>query len=154
MMMALGFFVFMLKTIPFQQLDENRKWRFASNNRMGKRPSLQFLGPDSDTIVLTGVLMPSVTGGRLSLVALELMANSGKGWPLIRGDGTIYGMFVISEITKKETSLHTNGAPRKIDFTITLTRMDESLWQMAGDLYDGLSELKDSAVKAADGLFK
>lgn len=149
MMMVLGFFVFMLKTIPFQQLQQQQQWRHASNNRVGKRPTMQFLGPDSDSITLSGVLMPSVTGGKLSLLVLEQMAETGRGWPLIRGDGTIYGMFVISEIGKTETDQVSSGAPRKIDFTIKLTRMDESLTQMLGDLSGQLSELKDNAISAA-----
>ncbi len=33
------------------------------------------LGPDNDQLTLSGVLMPEVTGSRLSLLALELMAE-------------------------------------------------------------------------------
>lgn len=149
MMMVLGFFVFTLKTIPFQQLQQQRQWRHGSNNRIGKRPTMQFLGPDSDSITLSGMLMPSVTGGKLSLYVLEQMAETGRGWPLIRGDGTIYGMYIISEIGKTESDQVSNGAPRKIDFTIKLTRMDESLRQMLGDMSGQLSQLKDEAVNAA-----
>ncbi len=34
-------------------------------------------------LTLSGVLMPEITGGRLSLLALEQMAEQGKAWPLI-----------------------------------------------------------------------
>jgi phage protein U len=78
MMMTLGLFVFMLKTVPFQQLQLQRQWRHASNNRMGLRPSLQFLGPDSDVITSSGVLMPAITGGRLSMQMLERMAKPAR----------------------------------------------------------------------------
>ena len=71
MMMTLGLFVFMLKTVPYQELQLQRSWRFPSNSRVGVRPALQFLGPDNDTITLSGVLLPEITGGRLSLFALE-----------------------------------------------------------------------------------
>ncbi len=40
-------------------------------------------------LTLSGVLMPEITGGRLSLLALEQMAEQGKAWPLIEGSGTI-----------------------------------------------------------------
>jgi phage protein U len=36
------------------------------------------LGPDNDQLTLSGVLMPEATGGRLSLLALELMAEQGR----------------------------------------------------------------------------
>ncbi|MFZ4214985.1 phage tail protein, partial [Pantoea endophytica] len=91
MMMTLGLFVFMLKTVPYQELQLQRSGRFPSNSRVGVRPALQFLGPDNDTITLSGVLLPEITGGRLSLFALEQIAELGRAWPLIEGSGTIYG---------------------------------------------------------------
>ncbi|WP_024554770.1 phage tail protein [Franconibacter helveticus 513] len=152
MMMTLGLFVFMLKTVPYQELQLQKQWRHASNSRIGKRPSLQFLGPDTDTITLSGTLMPAITGGRISLLALEQMAETGKGWPLIGGEGTIYGMFVIESINTTKSEFFRDGAARKIDFTITLKRIDETLQSMLGDLSTQLTQLKDSAINMAGGL--
>ncbi|EBS2126755.1 phage tail protein, partial [Salmonella enterica subsp. enterica serovar Thompson] len=103
MMMVLGLYVFMLRTVPYQELQYQRSWRHAANNRVNRRPSTQFLGPDNDSLTLSGVLLPEVTGGRLSLLALELMAEQGKAWPLIEGSGTIYGMFVIESLSQTKT---------------------------------------------------
>lgn len=152
MMMTLGMFVFTLKTVPYQELQYQKAWRHASNNRVGKRPTLQFVGPDTDTLTLSGVLMPAITGGSLSLLALETMAETGKGWPLIEGSGTIYGMFVISELNRTKSEFFSDGAPRKIEFTITLKRVDESLSEMLGDLSGQLVQVKDTAIKAAGGI--
>ncbi|WP_072057971.1 contractile injection system protein, VgrG/Pvc8 family [Escherichia coli] len=85
MMMVLGLYVFMLRTVPYQELQYQRSWRHAANSRVNRRPSTQFLGPDNDMLTLSGVLMPEITGGRLSLLALEQMAEQGKAWPLIEG---------------------------------------------------------------------
>lgn len=134
------------------ELQLQQQWRHASNNRVGLRPSLQFLGPDSDVITLSGVLMPAITGGRLSMQMLELMAETGKGWPLLKGNGTIYGMFVIENIGRTESEFFSDGSPRKIEFTVTLKRMDESLSQMLGDLSGQLAQLKDNAVSSVEGL--
>ncbi len=95
MMMVLGLYVFMLRTVPYQELQYQRSWRHAANSRVNRRPSTQFLGPENDMLTLSGVLMSEITGGRLSLLALEQMAEQGKAWPLIEGSGTIYGMYVI-----------------------------------------------------------
>lgn len=152
MMMTLGMFVFTLKTVPYQELQQQKEWRHASNNRVGKRPSLQFVGPDTDTITLSGVLMPAITGGSLSMLALETMAETGKGWPLIEGSGTIYGMYVISSMSRTKSEFFSDGAPRKVEFTITLKRVDESLSEMLGDLSGQMIQLKDTAIKAAGGL--
>lgn len=100
MMMVLGLYVFMLRTVPYQELQYQRSWRHAANSRVNRRPSTQFLGPDNDMLTLSGVLMPEITGGRLSLLALEQMAEQGKAWPLIEGSGTIYGMYVIEGLNQ------------------------------------------------------
>lgn len=100
MMMVLGLYVFMLRTVPYQELQYQRSWRHAANSRVNRRPSTQFLGPDNDMLTLSGVLMPEITGGRLSLLALEQMAEQGKAWPLIEGSGTIFGMYVIEGLNQ------------------------------------------------------
>ena len=75
MMMVLGLFVFQLRTVPYQQLQYQRNWRHVTNNRVNRRPTTQFLGPDNDQLTLSGVLMPEVTGGRLSATSRSL------SWP-------------------------------------------------------------------------
>ncbi|WP_074018487.1 phage tail protein [Xenorhabdus thuongxuanensis] len=151
MMAALGLFVFMLKTTPYQSLQHQQSWRHSFNNRIGARPAFQFMGPNNDTITLSGSLYPEITGGRFSLLALELMAESGKAWSFLDGHGTIYGMFVIESIDRTKTEFFADGAARKIDFTMTLRRVDENLGEMFGDLNQQLGDLKDSALDKLGG---
>ncbi|MEQ1968396.1 phage tail protein [Xenorhabdus nematophila] len=151
MMAALGLFVFMLKTVPYQSLQHQQSWRFGFNNRIGARPAFQFMGPNNDTITLSGTLYPEITGGRLSLLALQLMADSGKAWSFLDGHGTIYGMFIIESIDQTKTEFFVDGAARKIDFTVTLRRVDENLGQMFGDLSTQLGAVK-TAVTNITGL--
>lgn len=140
-MMILGMFPFMLKTIPYQELQRVRSYRFPSNSRVGKSPSVQFAGLDNDKITLSGVLLPEFTGGRLSMLALETMADFGKAWPLIERSGYIYGMFVIESITETKTFFFDDGAARKIEFTINLKRTDDGLLDMLGSLSDSVAGL-------------
>lgn len=109
MMMVLGLYVFMLRTVPHQELQYQRSWLHAVNSRVNRRPSTQFLGPDNDSLTLSGVLLPEVTGGRLSLLALEQMAELGKAWPLIKGSETIYGMFVIEGLSQTKAEFSATG---------------------------------------------
>lgn len=160
MMMTLGMFVFMLKTVPYQELQLQRSWRFPANSRVGLRPSLQFLGPDNDTLTLSGVLLPEITGGRLTLYALEQIAELGRAWPLIEGSGTIYGMYVIESLSQTKAEFFSNGECRRIEFTLTLKRADESLADMFGSLSDQLTAMQSAAsatagrmANAAGGLF-
>ena len=141
-MAALGLFVFQLNTTPSQMMQINQKYRYGVNNRVGKRPAVQFIGLDNDDITLSGTLLPSLTGGRLSLLVLEQMAETGRAWSLIDGTGNIYGMFVIEEITQSKSEFFVDGAPRKIDFTLKLKRTDESLSEMLGDLNQQLNDIR------------
>ncbi|EGI2387710.1 phage tail protein [Escherichia coli] len=154
MLMVLGLYVFMLRTVPYQELQYQRSWRHAANRRVNRRPSTQFLGPDNDMLTLSGVLMPEITGGRLSLLALELMAEQGKAWPLIEGSGTIYGMYVIEGLNQTKTEFFRDGMPRRIEFTLSLKRVDESLSDMFGDLSAQLNNLQGTATSALSDISK
>lgn len=141
MMLSLGLFVFMRQTTPYQNMNRNIDYRWPTNNRIGLRPAAQFLGVDSEKITLSGVLLPELTGGKLSLLALELMAAQGKAWPLIEGNGTLYGMFVIESLSQTGTLFFADGSARRIEFTLKLLRVDESLTAMFGDLRQQADQL-------------
>lgn len=134
MMMVLGLFVFMRQTTPYQNFEQQIGWRHPSNSRIGLRPATQFLGQDDETIALSGTLLPEFTGGTLSLEALRLMADTGLSWPLIEGTGFIYGMFVITSLSKTRTVFFKDGAARRIEFTLSLKRVDDNLRHLMGDL--------------------
>lgn len=161
MMLILGLFVFQLQTVPYQTLARSVDYRWPSNSRVGQRPTLQFLGVNEEKITLSGVLMPEITGGRISMLLLDLMAAQGKAWPLLEGSGMIYGMFVVNSVSETRTEFFADGTARRIEFTLTLTRVDESLVAMFGDLQtqlegipDQMSELSAKAGNAVGGLFQ
>jgi phage protein U len=129
-------------------MNRQLSYRWPTGSRVGQRPSAQFLGMDAETITLSGQLLPELTGGRLSLLALQTMAEQGRAWPLIEGTGTIYGMFVIEKITQDNKQFFANGQPREINFSITLKRVDESLYAMFGDLRQQAGDLLNKAQKA------
>jgi phage protein U len=153
MMLTLGLFVFQLQTVPYQSLQRNVDYRWPSNSRVGLRPALQFLGVNEEKITLSGVLMPEITGGRISLLALHLMADEGKAWPLLEGTGTIYGMFVVNSISETHTEFFSDGSARSIEFSLTLTRVDESLTAMFGDLQTQANGLLNKASSMVPGVW-
>ena len=125
MMMALGMFVFGMHTLAYQEFQRQNEWRHGSTSRIGARPARQYLGPGDETITLPGVLLPEIAGSTLSLDALRVMADTGKAWPLIEGTGLYYGLFVIEEISTTASEFFPDGAPRKIEFSLKLSRTDE-----------------------------
>lgn len=125
MLMALGLFVFGMHTLPYQQLQRQVAWRHPSNSRVGARPASQYIGRGEEIITLSGVLYPEITGGRISLAALEAMGDEGLAWPLLEGTGWVYGLYVIEELATTSTALFPDGAARKIEFTVKLKRKDD-----------------------------
>ncbi|AVY97606.1 phage tail protein [Lelliottia nimipressuralis] len=152
MLMVLGLFVFERRTLPYQSMQYTKDYRWASNNRIGKSPAYQFLGEGETTRTLSGTLYPEITGGNLSLLAIELMANEGRAWPLIDGSGMIHGMYVVEKVTHTHTDLYSDGSARKIEFNLTLKRVDESLVVMYGDLKAQAETLVSSVGSWAGGL--
>lgn len=134
MMMALGLFVFELRTAPYQRHEHNQEWRHPSVSRVGLRPATQYVGPGEDSRTLSGTLYPELTGGRVSLMALELMASTGKAWPLIAGTGIPAGMYVITSLRKTDEVFFKNGEPRKIEFELQLKRIGQDPLDLLPDL--------------------
>lgn len=140
-MMALGLFVFGLDTAPYQQLQRQTSWRHPSSSRVGLRPARQYVGPGDDTITLSGTLYPEITGGKVTLSMLRYMAETGKAWPLIEGTGFFYGLYVIEDLSETGSVFFADGAARKIDFSVKLTRVDDDVPDIVGIVTNELMAL-------------
>ena len=132
MMLALGMFVFSLSTLAYQELQRQTEWRHPSYSRVGAAPARQFVGRGDDIITLPGIIFPELAGTTLSLDALRLMANTGKAWPMIEGSGRIYGLWVIESLSETKTVFFRDGTPRRIEFTLTLKRIDDDQLDLIG----------------------
>lgn len=132
MMMALGMFIFSLETLAYQELQRQTEWRHSTTSRIGTNPARQFLGRGEDSITLPGVLLPALAGTPLSLDALRVMADTGKAWPLIEGTGRILGVWVIESMNETRTLFFSDGAARRVEFTIALKRIDDGRVDLLG----------------------
>ncbi|WP_338560702.1 phage tail protein [Erwinia sp. E_sp_B04_7] len=148
MMMIYGMMSFMRQTLPYSELQQSVDYRWPTNSRVGQRASAQFIGVGDEKITLTGELRPEVTGGAISLLTLKVMADEGRAWPLIGGNGTIYGMYVAESFSATHSEFLSNGSAQKILFTLSLKRVDESLTSMFGDL----KKQADGLVSGANNL--
>ena len=128
MMMSLGQFVFSLSTLAYQELQRRTSWKHASTSRVGGRNARQFTGPGDDTITLTGWFAPDQGIGKLSsLTELRTMADEGDAYVLVDGTGTVYGAFVIEGLDEGQSLHQKDGTPRRVEFTLNLTRVDDGL---------------------------
>lgn len=143
MMMALGMFVFSLETLAYQEFQRQTEWRHGSTSRIGINPARQYLGRGDDSIALPGVLLPALAGTQLSLDTLRTMADTGKAWPLVEGTGKIYGTWIIESLSETRTLFFRDGQARRIEFTLTLKRID-----------DGRVDLLGSAISTAGNILR
>lgn len=132
MMMALGMFVFGLPTLAYQELQRQTEWRHPSSSRVGTNPARQFAGRGDDTLTLPGILLPELAGSLLSLDALREMANTGKAYPMVEGSGRILGLWVIERLSETRTLFFPDGTPRRIEFSLGLTRVDDGRTDLLG----------------------
>lgn len=144
MMAVFGMFVFGLSTAAYEALQRQTTWRHAPQSRVSRLPARQYLGVGSDTITLTGTLLPQFTGGQQNLDMLRDMANTGAAWPLIEGNGTYYGLFVIESLDERKSQHMRDGSAQQIEFILTLQRVDE-------DRTDLLGQLSNRTLRALTG---
>lgn len=132
MLAALGQFIFALNTIAFQEMRRSTAWRHPSNSRVGARPAHQFVGPGDDTITLTGLQAPEFMGDRLAIKKLRDMADKGFGYSLVNGAGEAFGAWAIQNVEETGTIFIREGVPRRVEFSITLVRVDDDLTDPGG----------------------
>lgn len=124
--MCLGQFPFTTDTLTFTEIQRQRSWKYADNAVAKGRKKRQFIGSGEETISLPGLIYQEHGfGNRFAIDDLAAMADTGQGFVLVDGSGYLYGVFTIDSIDETKQILLFNGVPRKIDFTIKLTRVDD-----------------------------
>ncbi|HFF1488605.1 TPA: phage tail protein, partial [Escherichia coli] len=151
MMMIFGMFVFELKTLPHQQIQQSKTWRHVRNERINRSAAWQYIGAGDDQITLSGMLYPEITGGEVSLTLLNTQAYTGCPWPLIDGTGQIYGMYVITGLQTTRSELDRYGKAKKIEFSISFQRCDEDMREKlqsasAGELLNSMKSRAASVL--------
>ena len=126
MLMAFGQFVFETDTLSFTELQRQRSWNHASNPVAKGRAKRQYIGVGDETVSLSGLIYEAQGfGKRQSVDDLAMMADRGTAYTLVDGSGYLYGVYIIEGLDDSRSVLLFNGVPRKIDFAIKLTRVDD-----------------------------
>jgi len=123
-MLALGPFAFGVSTAGYHQLQRSMQFKHPALSRVGLRDSYQKIGPGEEQITLTGVVAPAVTGTLASITRLETMGQGGAAYVLVDGAGYVYGTYHIDSIQTTQTAHLEDGTPRKVEFSLSLTRDD------------------------------
>lgn len=124
-MMMLGTYRFSVSTAAYQQLQRSTAYKWQAQDRVGQREALQYTGPGTDTITLTGVVFPSYTGSTGQLNAMRALASTGLPQILVSGTGRVLGRWVIEKIDEQQGVFARAGVPMRQQFTMQLRKYDD-----------------------------
>jgi hypothetical protein len=119
-MMALGTFRFGVNRASYQMFTRDAAYRWAKQDRLGRDPALQYLGPDAEEITLEGVIYPHFKGGLRQMELMRAVARQGAPMMLVDGLGFVWQRWVITRVSETKSLFLADGAPRRIEFNVTL----------------------------------
>jgi len=124
-MMALGAFRFGVMGDSYQELTRKAGYRWEGQDRLGREPAQQFVGPGAEEITLSGVIYPHYRGGLRQVEVMRLIARTGTPLMMVDGLGWVWQRWVIIEVTETKSVLFSDGTPRKIEFRVVLRSYGE-----------------------------
>lgn len=119
-MMMLGPYMFAVDTTAYNQLGFSVEYRWNKQERLGRKPSMQYSGPGGESISLEGSIYPGYVGDVKQIQAMRDLASTGLPQYLVDGTGRYYGEWVITSIEETSSIFLNNGSAQKIDFTLSL----------------------------------
>lgn len=120
----MGPYRFRIVGLNYQTLDRKFDYRWKAQERIGRRPAMQFMGPGEETVTLQGVLYPKdprLGRGFSQLESMRREAMLGIPRGVASNLGRYYGIWCISGISDVQSYFTKGGAPRKVEFNINLT---------------------------------
>lgn len=119
-LMTLGAFGFSLDTAAYAEFVRKHEYRWQPQERLGRPPAYQYVGPGSATVAFRGTLYPGFRGGPAQLDALRAEAGQGQPLLLTDGRGRVWGRWAILRLEETQTAFFADGAPRRVDFRLEL----------------------------------
>lgn len=119
-MMALGSYRFSIDSAAYQELKHSQAYRWQAQERLQRRPAMQFVGAGEESIELSGVIYPHFKGGLEQLDTMRTEANKGQPLLLVDGLGFVWGQWVITQIDEEQSFFQGNGQPLKQSFQVKL----------------------------------
>lgn len=124
-MMQLGGYQFSVDTAAYQQLQRSTQYKWASQDRIGEREALQHTGPGTDTITLTGTVLPLYKGGTTQLDAMRAEGDKGKPLLLVDGRGCNHGQWVLEKIDETGEIYAQAGVAKRQSFSLKLRKYSD-----------------------------
>lgn len=120
-------YFFNLDTAAFDELRRQTSFRWASQERLTRRPAQQSVGLGEEKITLKGAIHPSVRGGLKQLDTLRSIGSQLLPLGLTTGYGEVLGNWCLTSLEEEQSALLHGGLPRKQSFTLEFVRYGDDL---------------------------
>jgi hypothetical protein len=120
-------YYFNLDTAAFDELRRQTEFRWASQERLTRRPAQQAVGMGEEKLNLKGVIYPAFKGGLKQLDALRSIGGRLLPLNLTTGYGSVLGTWCLRRIEEEQGALLAGGIPRKQSFTLEFSRYGDDL---------------------------
>jgi hypothetical protein len=131
-MIALGDYRFQSNENPYETFQRSHAFRWPAQERIGVYPILQFVGPGEHKVTISGTIYPLFRGGIEQFDRMKAEAAKGTPLRMVDGQGNVWGLWCITNISENYNYLFQDGLPRKIDFTMELSFYGEQYAQPGG----------------------
>lgn len=124
-MMQIGEYPFSVNTAAYSTFKRSTSYRWAEQGRLGRKPAKQYIGPESETVKLAGMILPAYRGGTGQIDDMRAEADLGEPLILVDGLGNVWGRWVIEKITEAQSHLTSYGVGRKVMFEMEISEYGE-----------------------------
>ncbi|NWA67706.1 phage tail protein [Pseudomonas reactans] len=120
-------FYFNLDTAAFDELRRQTEFRWASQERLSRRPAQQAVGMGEEKLSLKGTIFPAFKGGLKQLDTLRSIGAQLLPLNLTTGYGVVLGTWCLRSLEEEQGALLAGGIPRKQTFSLEFTRYGDDM---------------------------
>ncbi|WP_312403321.1 phage tail protein [Pseudomonas rhodesiae] len=120
-------FYFNLDTAAFDELRRQTEFRWASQERLSRRPAQQSVGMGEEKLSLKGAIFPTFKGGLKQLDTLRSIGAKLLPLNLTTGYGFVLGTWCLRSLEEEQDALLAGGIPRKQTFSLEFTRYGDDM---------------------------
>lgn len=124
-LLTLGPVQFLAGALAHQSIARSVEYRWPTQDRLGRAPSLQFMGRGGETIELSGFTLTHYTGGGEVITRLRALAEQGQPQALIDSSGAVLGQYVLTRVETTGSELDASGRPLMLEFRLSLSAYGE-----------------------------
>lgn len=118
---TLGEYVFGIDSAPYEEMRRSAEYRWAAQERIGRTPARQWLGPGEETVRLSGRIYSVRRPAAEEMKALRAEAAKGEPLLLTLGSGEILGLWTVERIRETGSLFLAGGTARKVEFEVELS---------------------------------